>query len=138
MNARLIQGMFFQERQFTRISHEGGDARLMISSGVARCMYSGIIFPTPDPENPDVIGCMTDHFGDSEIFDFVMRNNEIRFTKKYTNRPDTIGYSFKLVGSIWVGGYEGDAVGKGFSNCIVTEVTDEFFLAPNFQPTLRF
>ncbi len=134
MKSKLIQGMFFQERQFLGISNEGGDARAVVSSGVARCMYSGIIFPRPDPGRPEAVGCMMDHYGDSEILDFVMRKDEMVFMKKYIKRGDLIEYNFKLVGPLWVGGYEGDAVGKGFSNCIITEVEDGFFLAPNFQP----
>jgi hypothetical protein len=129
---RSIHGFFFQERLSFDVRHRAevdGGVGVIIQSGLMRDMFAGFIFP----RELDLIGRMADPCGESELSNIMISvaRKEMSFTKKYLKRADTIDYSFKLVGEIWVGGYEGNAVGAGGATCIITEVPDKLFLPPN-------
>ncbi len=130
--ARLIQGFFFQNQHWLSIAHRSeveGGVGVVINEGLCRCMYSGVIFPNPHNEQ-ELIGEMFDHFGESELFDVKITQEEAQFAKKYDNRNDIIYYKFRREGELWVGGYSGSATGSGGAKCTIVEAPDSLFLPP--------
>lgn len=133
----LIQGFFFQNQQFLGVEHfseaEGG-ARAVIQKAVMRSMFSGIIFPKPDSMT-GFSGLMQDHFGNSNLMHVIMDIDLkiVKFVKQYEHRPDVINYELTYDGKLWVGKYEGDAVGTGPVKCCITEVPESLFLPPPLE-----
>lgn len=130
MSAHLIQGFFFQDRLMLDIEHRGeseGGVHVVYRGGACRFMYAGTIWL--EPESSIFMGEMADAFGESDLSEITLGPDELSFSKKYEHRADTIKYSFRRQGSIWVGEYEGEKTGKGRSNCVLTEVPDTLFVA---------
>lgn len=125
MPVYLIQGFFFQNQQWLGIGvgSEGEWPAAVIRSGLCQFMYSGVIFP----EQGELAGHMSDHFGESMLFKVQISPNEVGFSKKYERRQDIVDYKFSLQNGLWVGGYSGPTVGKGGAKCVITEVSEHLF-----------
>ncbi|MDD2785603.1 MAG: hypothetical protein PHS79_01765 [Patescibacteria group bacterium] len=131
--ARLIHGFFFQNREWLSVAHRSeveGGVGVVIHEGLCRYMYSGVIYPNPHSEQ-ELIGEMFDHFGESELFDVKITQEDAEFAKKYDNRNDIIRYKFRRVGDLWVGEYSSPATGRGGAKCTITEAPDSLFLPPD-------
>ena len=91
-------------------------------------MYHGIVGPSGDGKT--FCGSMHDKWGDSEIVDFQLNGNKLKFSKNYPDRS-IIKYYFskKDEENIWIGTYYGEDCEKGDSKCIIT-IIDESFLKP--------
>ncbi|MFA6447133.1 MAG: hypothetical protein WCW31_02635 [Patescibacteria group bacterium] len=130
MSAHLIQGFFFQEQFKLDIEHRGeseGGVHVVFVGGACRIMYAGTIWL--ELESGIFMGEMVDDFGNSGLSEITLGPDELKFSKKYEHRADVIKYSFRRQDSIWVGEYEGKKTGKGWSNCVLTEVPDTLFVA---------
>jgi hypothetical protein len=134
----LIQGLFFQNRQWLGLGYKPADGVVaVIRNGLCQFMYAGAIWQDPAHVMGGLTGHMLDTFGNSILSDIYIDDGVIRFKKKYDSRPDTIQYVFeKKDGNSWVGEYTGSAVGKGISRCVLTEVSDEFFLPDSIMTLL--
>ena len=128
----LIQGMFFQENRFWDIQHRSeveGGVGVVIKQGLFQTMFAGIIFPNPIYEDKNsLIGEMLDIYGPSTICLVSIEEDKFSFSKIYFKRSDEIQYQFEKRNGLWIGNYQGDLVGSGNANCILTEVKDELFL----------
>ncbi|EKD58397.1 MAG: hypothetical protein ACD_56C00138G0001 [uncultured bacterium] len=128
----LIQGFFYQKHDWldvVRCSEIDGGSRVVIEGGLCCFMYAGVIFPIHD-EPSRFMGEMSDHFGESRLYDIQITPEKITFEKKYLRRRDTISYVFEKKDGLWVGEYLGRACGSGSSKCIITEVPDDLFMLP--------
>lgn len=122
----LIQGCFFQNQTWLGIGMSTEGCVATLERGLIWDMYAGIIRPNPNFP-PQLIGGMVDHYGESTLSDVEVSNIQVGFVKKYDRRQDTIRYLFKVKdGNTWVGEYSGEAVGRGLSRCIITQVDDSF------------
>ena len=121
----LIQGILFQDGEILGIGldDEIGE-RVKVQKIMRYAIYHGIFSAT---KAGDVLGVMSDKYGESEIFNITLSKQELSFDKKYKNRP-LIHYSFsKKDGNIWIGEFRGPDCGIGKSKCIITEVNESFF-----------
>lgn len=123
----LIQGCFFQNQEWLGLRTEPIEGTVcVIEKGLIWDMFAGIIRHNPNFP-PQLIGGMLDHYGESILSDIEINDIQVRFTKRYERRSDEILYSFKVKeGNTWAGKYSGEAVGKGLSRCVITEVDDSF------------
>ena len=73
-------------------------------------------------------GNVEDHCGKA-IIEGALTGDIFEFTKKYEHRRDIIRYRFRREGNdgLWVGGYEGHAVGDGSSRVVLTKLPPAFF-----------
>jgi|GEM_PF-1695683 len=129
MKALLIQGLFFQWQDGVGIAYSHEGAIPVIQQAMVRSHFAGAIWE--DPESGKLEGNLTDHYGDSTLFDIEISETELSFVKRYVQRPQSdfhaIHYKFEKHGTDWVGGYNGEATGDGMARCIITEVTEDFF-----------
>lgn len=125
----LIQGFFFQNFQSLGIAFGPDGSMTVVRGGLYRFMFAGAIF-SETIHSTILVGEMNDCFGESHLFNVVITKDELTFEKKYEHRRDYINYKFQREGNIWVGGYEGLAVGIGGAKCITTEVPAIFFQPP--------
>ena len=79
-------------------------------------------------------GSLLDEFGVSELFDVTLNleAGTLDFTKVYVDRPEvSIFYHYKRCEfGMWIGNYSGDggSVKPGFTRCMLTPVSPDFFL----------
>lgn len=127
--AYLVQGFFFQERKRLSIGYvpiEGAVA--MITPAVMMCdMFAGILHRD---ELGGWVGSLTDRFGDSTLSYGSVSSNILQFEKCYDHRGDPIRYRFTWNGDHWSGEYEGDHVGRGIANCILTPLPEAMLEPP--------
>ncbi len=126
----LIQGVFFQNRSNLDIGYQNGIGEsVMIRTDLCRFTYAGMIGLDPVSNEGNLIGMLQDYYGHSILFDVVVSDEEVGFTKRYVDRDDFITYTFRVKdGQTWVGEYAGSDVGTGISRCILTSVEDSFLL----------
>lgn len=126
----FIEGIFFQVGDIYSKGHNPGTLCLeIIQDSLTHCIYHGIVFSI-DYHERFFEGCMVDLFGKSVITDFEISINELKFKKKYAEKP-IINYSFnKKEGNIWIGEFSGEHCGLGDSKCIITQFEKSFFSLP--------
>jgi hypothetical protein len=127
--ALLIQGFFFQNQHWLSIVHRSeveGGVGVAINEGLCKYMYSGVIFPNPHNKH-ELIGEMSDYFGESKLFDVKITQEKAQFAKKYDDYNEVIYYKFKREIELWVGEYYGSATGGGGAKCIIIEAPDNLF-----------
>ncbi len=117
--AYLIQGFFFQQRQFLGLSMKPIDGAVaVVREGLFRDMFAGMIW------REGCLGVWTgsliDPVGDSKISKIRLTPNSFSFTKKYDGHPDTIHYEFEWETDHWAGGFRGEHVGTGSAVCALT------------------
>lgn len=122
---RLIQGFFYYE-WFIHQTVAEDEAKIVNPKG-RRHMYLGVIFPSRSCET-ELVGKMFDHFGESRLFDIKITRTKMRFVKQYNLRDDTINYSFRREGKLWIGEYSGAHAGRGDTRCVIK--TQNNFLMP--------
>ena len=129
----LVQGVFFQVRDLLEVAEKPGiGTAVVICGGLCRFLFSGVIERDPEHLRGGYRGHLNDWFGGSELTGILLTETELCFTKKYMKRKDTIQYVFtKQDDGIWIGKYNGAVTGGGFSRCLLTPVTSEFFAPPN-------
>jgi hypothetical protein len=127
----LIQGLFFQDRQWLGVGNRPGDGVVAIfHSGLCRHMFAGAVWQDPERVQGVLTGTMHDAFGDSILTDIRIDESEVSYSKMYLRRGggNFIHYTFrKRKGLEWVGEFNGVDCGNGISTCLVTEVGDDFF-----------
>lgn len=131
---RFIQGFYYQDiglLDVVFLSEADSDPGVVIKNGIFKSMFAGVIFPSSN-DNPELIGEMHDYLGYSRLTKVRITPKEVRFTKKYDHRPDTINYSFRFdpEKKLWIGKYSGEATGEGGAMCVINEVPDFAYLAP--------
>jgi hypothetical protein len=92
-------------------------------------MFSGVIGPEQD--NPDVlVGRVTDDYGTSVLKGILIGSDTFNFVKLYDHRTDHIDYRFRknYSNNTWVGTFNGKKTGFGQARCILTFVSESFFL----------
>lgn len=121
----LITGFFFQNSLTFGVRMKADGAGVFVRDMTLRTMFSGVI----GPECGLLVGRMTDHYGESELFDVVLGPKALWFTKRYVQRDDLVLYKFKKgADGIWRGTYDGRATGRGEAHCVLMEVPEDFFL----------
>ncbi len=124
----LLQGVFWQAIENAGFDHKRDE--VVVRRGHFTFAFAGAIDANP-PDKKPLEGWMLDIFGRSRIFDIELTDGTLSFKKQYHDRDDVITYSFRKQGSgTLVGFYQGEAVGRDFARCILTEVSDEFFQPP--------
>lgn len=126
----LLQGVFFQNNSWLDTAYTGDGLNVVIKNGLIRTMFFGCIFRDwRNVANNTFVGEMSDQYGTSVLSDvFVSLGHEVRFTKKYQQRPDLIHYTFIVKeGGVFVGEYSGPRVGNGIARCILTPIQESFF-----------
>lgn len=125
--AYLVQGFFFQHREYLGIGMRPGEGAVaLIKSGVFRDMFAGMIH-REEWLFGDWAGQLSDPVGQSVLTNVRLDDSRFSFDKQYDRRSDIIHYTFSPApeGNFWVGGYEGDLVGKGSANCILTPIPEQ-------------
>lgn len=122
----MLQGFFFQERTLLGLDMRSIDGAV----AVVRCtqlrnMFAGAI--GFDGSSFDWTGTMTDVYGVSTLDRINLHGFSLTFDKTYDGRDDPIHYSFHKRDGLWVGGYNGELVGSGYANCILTPVPQQMF-----------
>ena len=99
----LIQGIFFQNQSWLDVRCvpiEGNVA--VIVKGLIQTIFSGAIYPDGKDVSHTLVGQMFDHYGYAVLTDVLVSDDEVRFTKRYERRQDTILYTLtsaaKLLG----------------------------------------
>ena len=134
----LIQGCFFQKRKVMAIGYQpGGMGEVaMLDEETMRSLYFGVIYPAVpgDDMSDELAGQLNDVYGQSVLSDIKIEPGIIEFSKRYVHRSDLVHYKFELkapnpdgTGTYWAGHYSGERTGRGVSNCIITDVPDDFF-----------
>lgn len=127
-----IQGIIFQEGSVFGLGHKPGiGTAVTIQKAMLYSMFHAVVGPSDDGKT--LCGHMNDQWGDSEITNFKISEEEMSFTKKYANRPP-INYLFQPSSnknSVWLGKYIGFDCGKGVAKCIVVPIDENFF-----EPTI--
>lgn len=125
----FINGMFWQEGLVPYVGNDQimGEV-VMLGIKQTEALFSGVIgllaYSGTD-------GYLKDTFGESDVSDVKLSRTNLSFTKQYIHREDTISYSFtRGSDDVWVGTWEGDAVGKGEAKCILTKIPQTFFQKP--------
>ncbi|MEI6836013.1 MAG: hypothetical protein WCK59_04230 [Candidatus Falkowbacteria bacterium] len=128
----LVHGIFFQNNLMLGISldSEIGE-RAEIQPATFRTMFAGVIKFTDNFY--DGVGALSDNYGPSVLTDVSLEGNIIRFKKKYERRSDIISYELKKDEDAWIGSYFGPAVGKGAVRCLLTPISEEFFLPTGLE-----
>ncbi|HOW60245.1 MAG TPA: hypothetical protein P5548_03170 [Candidatus Moranbacteria bacterium] len=122
----LIQGLFFSfDCSFSFKNDFSDQMCIVVREGIFPFMFAGMFFPGP---KGNLIGGMSDHYGESTLDKVVLSKDKLSFTKKYEHRDDLIDYSFKRKGNLWVGKYSGIKTGDGSSNCMITKAPESLFL----------
>lgn len=94
--------------------------------------YSGIIFPDPS-RLERFVGKMNDHFGQSDLFNIHIGQGKISFDS-YGKFKYPINFSFYCKkGELWVGEYDGIALGCGETQCHISESSYELFKKISYQ-----
>lgn len=125
----LIQGFFFSESLYPGIGYDESGAKVFLQEVTLRSMFSGVIGPQEQNNPADLIGRMTDHYGNSILTCIQIENDSLFFTKLYEHRKDSIQYQFKkCADGTWEGIYRGKASGSGRARCILTPVSESFLL----------
>lgn len=125
----LIQGVFFQPEE-CRFSNglfleNLGSADACLPGKSSTHLFSGSF----DLELGT--GVLCDEFGIAELGNVEKDEKHLEFYKKYLIRPEVIQYRYVRdeIG-IWRGQYCGLEVGRGATNCVLTNVPREFLLGP--------
>ena len=126
----LIQGIWFQELSRAGIAIDGGDLIAVMRTALVSAMYMGVLMPHKD-NTEELIGSTVDQAGHAAINEGILSDTAFSFWKQYTHRRDRILYRFqKQPDGIWSGQYFGQGeVGRGYSRCVLTPVSKEFFVA---------
>ena len=135
----LIQGFSFHKRllEAERFSGARRSVSAVVEEVVSKLMFSGVIF-VDARSLTNASGNMQDRFGSSRLM-FVEMNwrfgkpNCVTFVKRYEHRSDIIHYELTYDGSMWVGEYEGKAVGAGYVKCYITDVSANLFFPPSME-----
>jgi hypothetical protein len=124
----LIQGVFFQATRNFSVGYDSNEGAVAVIAKVLKqSVYHAIVRHGDSPSETTFSGQMHDHVGYSTITDLEMTETKLSFIKQYPSRQ-AISYVFnKKEGNVWTGIYEGPDCGRGFTNCIVTEVSEAFF-----------
>ena len=134
----LIQGCSFQNCAELAIGFhsEGVATAVPLGKFNMRWLYSGAIYPVVpgDDMSGELAGELSDVYGLSVLSEIKIAPGTIEFNQKYIGRFDLIHYEFELKpvdsdghGTYWAGHYSGQLLGRGISNCIITDVPDDFF-----------
>ncbi|MCF7843513.1 hypothetical protein K9M47_01300 [Candidatus Gracilibacteria bacterium] len=123
----FISGIFWQIGMFPYIGHSPKIGEVvMIGEAQVEAVFSGMIGNRIIDSRSD--GFLHDVYGNSELTDFEIRENNMQFTKCYLRRDDEILYDFeKSEGGVWIGRWHGKRVGEGNAKCILTEIPETFF-----------
>lgn len=120
--AYMIQGFFFQERTRLGIDYAYVDGPIaIVRQDMVRDMFAGLI-GSESEFSDELTGSLMDRFGPSELSDIRLNDDELEFDKTYQRRNDSIRYTFRRDGDLWIGRYQGELVGEGCANCILTAV----------------
>jgi len=126
----LIQGVFLQSE---------AERESLVEQNLHKSTYHGMIEIYTDPaEESRLKGEMFDFYGAAWIFNIIISEQELLFTKRYscsTNGLATFKYKFKRQDNFYVGECEellpnGTSGEKRGTKCILTEVPDDFFIEP--------
>lgn len=122
----LITGFFFQNSLTLGVGMTTDGAGVFVRDMTLRTMFSGVIAHFGGGM---LVGKMTDHYGESELFDVVLGPKALWFTKRYVHRDDLVLYKFKKgVDDVWRGTYNGRSTGKGEAHCVLTVVPEDFLM----------
>ncbi len=127
---RFIQGYFFQRRQVLDLARGEERAKgheVIVVDGTFNYMFAGVIYTD---ESGALCGYMRDAAGTSILYNIAVTKDQIRFTKRYNDRPDEILYTFWLADQFWTGKFAGSEVGEGRATCIITEPPEALFELP--------
>ena len=94
--------------------------------GVVACAAFGGYFRYGVLDNLVVDGQLVDSFGSSAITG-ELKDDRLSFLKIYDHRRDTIQYTFNKENGIWIGSYDGPAVGTGKAKCQTFLIEDDAF-----------
>jgi hypothetical protein len=127
-----LQGIIFQKGDFFSLGEKPGiGTAVKIEQAINYGMFHAIVGPSE--EDPEILlGHMHDRWGYSVITNFILSDNELSFTKKYSGRPPIYYVFVEKNGNAWHGTYEGVDCGKGTSKCFIIE-TDESFFDPGMN-----
>lgn len=126
----LIQGFFFFQGREFGIGYDSSGAIAVTREMTMRSMFAGVI-ATEHEGSDKLVGRMNDHYGDSELMGVRIGDSKLSFTKKYDHRSDRIYYQFeKGADGTWAGTFVGNATGSGQARCVLTIVSEDFFLPP--------
>jgi hypothetical protein len=122
----FVHGIFFQPTfNFGIVLNPQIGEMAAIIPVINQAAYGGMILFEEDKTEGGV-GELQDYYGKSELTNAILTPSDFSFTKRYVRRSDLITYTFKKVGTIWVGSYSGSATGKGGSRCILTPIEEGF------------
>ncbi len=129
---KLIQGFFVQYREgLLDIAYGEDGPQAVVRKGLVPHMYAGAVF---DDDAGSWSGEMMDPQGESRLFDIIIDDSSIRFTKQYVRHellgPDRrIFYTFgRREGNTWVGKWRyRDSAIWGPSRCVITDVDEKLF-----------
>ncbi len=124
----LIQGVFFQAPGIY-VRYIESRRSLVFQEDMLPFMYAGVFASIPPESEKEMTGTMADFCGRAVLFDIKLSETELSFTKQYLGREDEIFYSFrKQADGSWGGSFSGADVQAGNSHCILTPVSEEFFI----------
>lgn len=133
----LIQGFFFQDNRWLDLAYVNFNPILVTRGALIRSLYYGAFGPNPE-NGEELVGVTKDEYGEAELSDIKISENQLSFTKKYNHRDDLIFYAFqKQPNGTWEGKYQGDKVGEGETHCVLTQVTEDFF-TPKLDEVEKF
>jgi len=126
-----IQGFFFPNHDMgIGVSYATREAHVMVFTAMVRNIFAGAIGPDPDDET-ELVGFMTDLYGQSELVNVKISEEQMSFTKLYFKHQSLVNYSFnKQASGLWVGEWTGPKVGAGLAQCLLTKVSRDFFINP--------
>ncbi len=142
MKAYFIQGFFFQRlmsEMYPDLDENGNVAGFVNVDTPYRFMFQGIIpdanasafdFPFDNWQ-----GQTHDIHGEAKLSNIVLKNNQLKFIKKYLHLDERIQYVFaKKVGDIWIGEYYflDNPDMKAPATCMLTKAPLEIFNVPAF------
>ena len=133
----LIQGFMFFGRTRFGIGYDASGARVSMYESLTRSMFSGVIGPEQD--DPTIlVGRVIDDYGTSVLRGILIAEDVFNFVKLYDHRTDHIDYTFKKIADgTWQGNFTGKATGTGQARCILTPVSEVFFLPKQTRPVRR-
>lgn len=132
----LINGVFFHSAEELGLGEENVPAHpaLQEANALYPFMYSGFLGRDETCVMEGVLtGATLDEFGIAELLDVTLNLDEgtLEFTKSYVGKPGPIFYRLRKQGfGLWVGSYNGEGIKTGFTRCVLTPISPEFFLPP--------
>lgn len=138
-DAYLVQGAFFQGADGFRLSCESAvGVTLLYERYMGIFQFSGLIHRDVDCGLGSYRGYLTDRYGKSVLTDIELSAGTFCFSKTYKGRDYAIKYTFVFQerAGTWVGTYNSERTGAGFSRCVLMPITNEFFQVPEPEEAL--